>query len=359
MSDFLVLDNVRKTYGQHVALNGINLEIKEGEFVSFLGPSGCGKTTTLRMIGGFTQPSSGLISLQGRNLAGVAAYKRKEINTVFQDYALFPHMTVGENVAFGLKYSRTSKSDITRTVKEALSTVGLISRVDTYPNVLSGGQKQRVALARAIALRPKILLLDEPLSALDAKLREEMQIELKRLHRQLGIAFIFVTHSQDEALILSDRIVLMKDGSIEQQGTPEELYAKPSTIFGAEFIGDRNLVGGTLVSRDGQGGIVAISGFELKAGWVDQAAALGDRVKVLLSPEHVTISNTAAMRAEVFDHLFLGQARRVLFKLQSGDTVMMDRGMRDTGALPAIGEIVDLTHTPGIARAFQDPRHVS
>lgn len=356
MPEFLLLENICKSYHHHVVLDGLNLSIAEGEFVSLLGPSGCGKTTTLRIVGGFTQPDSGTIRLQSKDLAGVPPHKRKDINTVFQDYALFPHMTVAENVGFGLRYSGVAREKMHQAVDEALATVGLSARRDHYPNMLSGGQKQRVALARAIALRPKILLLDEPLSALDAKLREEMQIELKRLHRQLGIAFVFVTHSQHEALVLSDRIVLMKDGRIEQQGKPEELYSSPATIFAAEFVGDRSLVGGRLVRREGEGGIVAIDGAEISAGWIETAVEVGDDVRVLLNPEHLILSEAASCRAEVIDHLFLGQTRRILLRLRSGEPVMLDRSIRDAGALPGIGDVIGISHTPGVARAYRAPR---
>ena len=352
MTAFLSLENLSKTYGTHIALNGMSLNVSEGEFVSFLGPSGCGKTTTLRMIGGFVQPDSGAIRFQGIDLAGVPPYKRRAINTVFQDYALFPHLTVAENVAFGLRYAGMAKDKRDRVVDESLATVGLSARRDYFPGVLSGGQKQRVALARAICLRPKILLLDEPLSALDAKLREEMQIELKRLHRQLGIAFVFVTHSQDEALVMSDRIILMRDGRIEQEGTPEDLYTRPTTLFAAEFIGNRALATGTVLHREGLAGTVSLGGIEIPTCWTDPAARDGEPVRVLLSPEHLSLTGNGGIQAQVTDILFLGQVRRILLKLASGETVMMDRKAHDTTALPSIGETVSFSVAPNTVRAY-------
>lgn len=235
------LQGLTKNYGPVRAVAGIDLEIRAGEFLTLLGPSGCGKTTTLMMIAGFESPSSGRVFLDGRDITDVPSYKRP-VNTVFQNYALFPHMTVFENVAFALRMRRTPEPEVRRIVEEHLSLVQLSGFEGRYPKQLSGGQQQRVALARAMVAKPEVLLLDEPLGALDLRLRREMQVELKRLQRRLGITFLYVTHDQDEALTMSDRIVVMNEGRIEQIGTGAEIYERPATRFVAEFIGETNLL---------------------------------------------------------------------------------------------------------------------
>lgn len=353
MSEFLVLQNVRKTYGELVALDSINLSVSEGEFISFLGPSGCGKTTTLRMIGGFTGPTSGKLLFQGRDVTQVPPYKRSFVHTVFQDYALFPHMTVGENVGFGMKYSGLSKPDIEKKAVGALETVGLGNRAQDRPNMLSGGQKQRVALARALALQPKVLLLDEPLSALDAKLREEMQIELKRLHQRIGIAFVFVTHSQREAMVMSDRVVLMNQGQIVQQGTPEALYAQPESLFCADFIGDRSFLSGRVaaiddISREGR---ARIDDLEIDVDWIEPALRDGDLATIMFDPNALSLTSEAGLRAKVLDHQFLGQSRRLLLETSRGEPLSIEVRL-DSSNLPAVDEVVSLTRTRGTVRAF-------
>ncbi|MTH79751.1 ABC transporter ATP-binding protein [Paracoccus aestuariivivens] len=244
----VTLDGVTKNYGTFRALERTDLTLAEGEFVTLLGPSGCGKTTTLRLIGGFEHATSGRIQIDGRDMTESAAYLRP-VNTVFQDYALFPHMTVAENIAYGLNRRDPT---VAGQVSDALDLVGLGALRDRNPHQLSGGQKQRVAMARAIVRRPRVLLLDEPLSALDVKLREGMQIELKRIHRELGIAFLMVTHDQGEAMSMSDRIVVMQSGKIRQIGRPEELYDAPASPYVADFIGGSNLIDATHVTRDGE-----------------------------------------------------------------------------------------------------------
>jgi putative spermidine/putrescine transport system ATP-binding protein len=239
------LAGLTKHYGEVVAVAGIDLEIQQGEFFTMLGPSGSGKTTTLRMIAGFEDPTAGTIELAGVDVSGVPPYERA-INTVFQDYALFPHMTVGENVAYGLRVAKVAKEERGRRRDEALEMVRLPGYADRKPAELSGGQRQRVALARAIVNRPKVLLLDEPLGALDLKLREQMQVELKSIQGEVGITFVYVTHDQDEALTMSDRIAVFNDGRIEQVSTPFELYEQPSTEFVAGFVGVSNVL-----ERDG------------------------------------------------------------------------------------------------------------
>jgi putative spermidine/putrescine transport system ATP-binding protein len=239
------LANLTKHYGEVVAVAGIDLEVQPGEFFTLLGPSGSGKTTTLRMIAGFEDPSGGTVELAGRNVSGVPPYDRA-VNTVFQDYALFPHMTVGENVAYGLRVAGVAKEERARRRDEALEMVRLPGYGDRKPGELSGGQRQRVALARAIVNRPRVLLLDEPLGALDLKLREQMQVELKTIQSEVGITFVYVTHDQDEALTMSDRIAVFNEGLIEQVSPPAELYEHPRTEFVAGFVGVSNLL-----ERDG------------------------------------------------------------------------------------------------------------
>jgi len=243
---FLALDKLTKTFGSHVAVDRLTLTVEKGEFVSLLGPSGCGKTTTLQMIAGFVEPTGGAIRLEGRDLLAVKP-ARRGLGIVFQSYALFPHMTVMENVAFGLEMQGVAGADRTRRVGETLDLVGLGQFASRFPRQLSGGQQQRVALARALVIRPQILLLDEPLSNLDAKLREEMQIELRQIQRSVGTTTILVTHDQGEAMALSDRIVVMNHGRAEQVGPPHEAYERPATPFVAGFLGKTNLVNGATV----------------------------------------------------------------------------------------------------------------
>jgi putative spermidine/putrescine transport system ATP-binding protein len=243
---FLDLEALTKTFGTHAAVDGLSLTVEKGEFVSLLGPSGCGKTTTLQMIAGFVEPTSGAIRLEGRDLLAVKPAKRG-LGIVFQSYALFPHMTVAENVAFGLEMQGVAAVDRVKRVGETLELVGLTAFTGRFPRQLSGGQQQRVALARALVIRPQILLLDEPLSNLDAKLREEMQIELRQIQRTVGTTTILVTHDQAEAMALSDRIVVMNQGRAEQIGPPHEAYERPATAFVASFLGKANLLDGATV----------------------------------------------------------------------------------------------------------------
>lgn len=352
MTDLLTLRAVRKEYDAVVALDGIDLRIREGEFVSLLGPSGCGKTTMLRLIGGFVQPDSGQLLVNGRDYAGVPPYRREFVNTVFQDYALFPHLTIGENVAFGLKYKRMTKPDVTRAVEEALGIVGLQTRRNAYPSMLSGGQRQRVALARALVLKPQLLLLDEPLSALDAKLREEMQIELKRLHRSLGITFVFVTHSQQEALVMSDRVVLMNRGHIEQEDMPERVYAAPATLFAAKFMGERSFLRCRIDARVGEGGEVVSNGHRFEAAWIDRSLKVGDEAMVMVGPEHVALAESGGLRAIVTEHLYLGQLRRMIIKLWQGETLAMDQASHETRRMPEIGSTIGVRIMPEGVRAY-------
>ncbi|WP_422659233.1 ABC transporter ATP-binding protein [Paenibacillus sp. EC2-1] len=234
------LVQIEKQFQGQAVVHPLSLSIKEGEFLTLLGPSGCGKTTILRMIAGFEQPTEGEVWLAGQNVTDIPANKR-DLNLVFQHYALFPHMTVEDNIAFGLKMKKMPRSQIKERVAEAVAMTQLTQLVDRYPHQLSGGQQQRVAIARAIANKPKVLLLDEPLGALDLQLRKNLQSELKHLQRSLGITFVYVTHDQEEAMMLSDRIVIMNNGKVEQIGTPREIYARPQTLFAATFVGENNI----------------------------------------------------------------------------------------------------------------------
>lgn len=272
------LQNVSKIYGNHPAVDNVSLNVYQGEFLSILGPSGCGKTTTLRMIAGFEYVTKGTILLDGKESNHVPPYRRP-VNTVFQNYALFPHLTIYDNIAFGLKRKGMSKEQIKKEVHAMLEMMGLEEHRDKYPVQLSGGQQQRVALARALVNKPKVLLLDEPLAALDLKLRKKMQFELKRLHQQVGITFIFVTHDQEEALVLSDRIVVMRDGKIEQVGTSEEIYRDPKTSYVAHFIGDANI----LPTKKNNNGTVHVLGYDFP---VEEPE---EDYHFILRPEHIEL----------------------------------------------------------------------
>jgi len=280
--------HVTKRFGSNLAANDINLAIGDGEFFSFLGPSGCGKTTLLRMIGGFEHPTEGTISISGVNMLAVPPHKRP-VNMVFQNYALFPHLTIGENVAFGLKTKKMfSSSEIAERVKDALELVRLGQFIDRLPAQISGGQQQRVALARAIVNDPKVLLLDEPLSALDPQIREEMQVELARLQKRLGMTFIMVTHDQNEALALSSRIAVFCQGNLEQVATPEMIYKSPATLFVARFIGQTNVIEGEIVdSVDQCYRLSTATGLELCATIRGDRLPTGTRVAALVKPAAV------------------------------------------------------------------------
>jgi len=288
----LKLDHLSKHYGEAVIVRDLSLEIANGEFVSLLGPSGCGKTTVLRMVAGLIAPSGGKIAIGEREITVLPPNKRR-IGLVFQSYALFPHLTVFENVAFGLRRQGVKGAELEKRVKDALALVRLDAFGDRYPRQMSGGQQQRVAMARAIAPRPDVLLFDEPLSNLDAKLRDEMQIELKRLQRELGITTLFVTHDQAEALSLSDRVCVMAHGNIEQFAAPEDIYHRPATAFVASFIGKPNRLAGKVSSRNGAGGAVEIGGgLTLNADRLDVAA--GGEVELFLRQEAIELRTTPA-----------------------------------------------------------------
>jgi spermidine/putrescine transport system ATP-binding protein len=282
------LERVSKLFADVAAVDDLSLDIQEGQFFSMLGPSGCGKTTTLRMIGGFEEPSFGTIYLGGRDVTDLPPYKR-DVNTVFQSYALFPHLDVRENVAFGLRRKGVAKEEIESRVKDVMNLVDLVGFEHRRPPQMSGGQQQRVALARALVNHPKVLLLDEPLGALDLKLRKQMQLELKRIQREVGITFIYVTHDQEEAMTMSDRLAVMRHGKIEQIGPPEEVYESPATEFVAGFLGASNLLDGQVKERsDGRATIELATGGTVMADASNVPADVS-AVKVGVRPEKITI----------------------------------------------------------------------
>jgi spermidine/putrescine ABC transporter ATP-binding subunit len=317
---------VTKRFGSLTAVDGINLRVRKGEFLSLLGPSGCGKTTSLRLIAGFEQPDEGEILIGGVDAAGAPPYKR-DVNTVFQAYALFPHMSVLDNVAYGLKQRKVSKSERHLKAHEALELVQLTGREKHRPAMLSGGQQQRVALARALVMNPRVLLLDEPLGALDLKLRKEMQIELKRIQDQVGITFIYVTHDQEEALSMSDRVAVMSDGSIEQLDEPRAIYDRPLTPFVADFIGDMNFLTGEVAeAADGGFAVDVGSGIVVRG---RGETVRGIRVRVGIRPERMVAvagapagtANSAA--AEVITKMYLGSQIQIVAKLASGGNILV------------------------------------
>ena len=276
------LVNISKSFDNQMVLDDLNLYIRENEFLTLLGPSGCGKTTTLRILGGFETPDEGQVIFEGRDITNLPPNKRN-LNTVFQKYALFPHMTIAENIAFGLKISGKSKSYINDKIKYALKLVNLDGFENRMPDSLSGGQQQRIAIARAIVNEPKLLLLDEPLGALDLKLRQDMQYELIRLKNELGITFIYVTHDQEEALTMSDHIIVMNQGYIQQQGSPEKIYNEPENAFVADFIGDSNIIGATFIQDE----LVEILGSRFAC--VDKGFGRNKPVDVVIRPEDVDL----------------------------------------------------------------------
>ncbi len=321
------LKRVFKSFGADIAVRNLNLAVQQGEFFSILGPSGCGKTTTLRLIAGFESPTSGEILIRDSDMVRVPPFRRP-VNTVFQSYALFDHMTVKDNIAFGLKIRRMGAAQVKDRVIEALHLVKMESFANRYPAQLSGGQQQRVALARALVNRPAVMLLDEPLGALDLKLRKQMQVELSNLHRQLGITFIMVTHDQEEALSLSDRIAVMNNGEVEQIGTPSEIYDQPRTPFVADFIGDTNLLSGQVQQLDATTlRVMTQSGLQVlvKDHQRDNAPSLSQAVVVSVRPEKIHLSlaaptdNANCYRGQVSHVMYLGTHVHCVVRLTSGD----------------------------------------
>ena len=333
VTSFLDISGMTKRYNKTTVVDRFALSVREGEFVSLLGPSGCGKTTTLQMLGGFVEPDEGAILLEGRDLIATPPSKRG-LGMVFQSYALFPHMTAAQNIAYGLEVRRVGRAERDERVQKALDLVGLSQYGDRYPRRMSGGQQQRVALARALVIRPRVLLLDEPLSNLDANLREEMQIELRRIQQTTGTTTILVTHDQTEAMALSDRIVLMRAGQIEQIGAPEEVYERPQNSFVAQFLGKTNLFAAIIAPRDGALGLSIGDG-----SWtVPEGTALGP-VIAAIRPEKLAFGD-GGLRGEVRTRVFQGTQWLLEIMTEQGLAVVQCQNLGV--APPQVGEVTGL-----------------
>ncbi len=340
---FLELTNIQKNFGTVQAVQAFDLQVERGEFVSFLGPSGCGKTTTLRMIAGFELPTSGKISINGEDIT-YRAPNRRNVGMVFQAYALFPNMTIADNIGFGLMIAKKPKDMIAKRVKEMLALIHMEKLGDRYPYQLSGGQQQRAALARAIAFQPQVLLLDEPLSALDAKIRVSLRNEIRAIQRQLGITTIYVTHDQEEALSLSDRVVVMNDGHIEQVGTPFEIYNFPATQFVAHFVGTLNTLAAKV--QDVEGGCLLVDGQEVKTSHSLTGLHVGEPVTISIRPERISmygeIQKVNVMQVTVETITFLGSIVRM--QVRSGENVFyLDTFNNPFLELPKLGDKVQIT----------------
>ena len=349
-TDSVVLESVTKRFGDVTAVDGIDLAISEGEFFTMLGPSGCGKTTTLRMIAGFEEVDAGRLTIDGEDMLGIPPNKRPT-NTVIQSYALFPHLTVKENVAFGLKRKRVEKREVERRVSGELERVGLADQGNRKPAQLSGGMQQRVALARTLVNLPRVLLLDEPLGALDLKLRKGLQVELKKIQQEVGITFVYVTHDQEEALTMSDRIAVMNSGRIEQIGDPEQVYDRPTTTFVAGFIGVSNLMPGT-VRKSGENGEVELDS-GVRVGTDVDGFAVGDRCHAVVRPEKLAIGSGGrgepSVEGLVESSLYLGTSTQLIVRLS--DEVRMtvlvpNADEAERQSLPGGGANVKLSWAP-------------
>jgi spermidine/putrescine transport system ATP-binding protein len=357
------LQEIYKFFGEVPAVDGISLDVRQGEFLTLLGPSGCGKTTTLRMIGGFELPSAGEILIEGEAMANRPPYRRP-VNTVFQNYALFPHMTVGQNVSYGLEMSGVPKPERRKRVSEALEMVRLPHVEARKPAELSGGQQQRVALARALVNRPAVLLLDEPLGALDLKLRKAMQLELKRLNREVGATFVYVTHDQEEALTMSDRIAVMNEGRILQLGTPGEIYERPRTRFVADFIGQTNFLEVDVVGVDGTAIEVELPGSGPLRARMPEGIHPEGRMTLAVRPEKISllgdlpgseIPGWDRLTGRLEEIVYVGTHTHYVIRLPGGQSLSMYRQNRAVGALeyPA-GEVLTVMFNPQSAALLAD-----
>jgi spermidine/putrescine ABC transporter ATP-binding subunit len=350
MSTVLELRGISKRYGRHVAVDSLDLSLRRHEFLTFLGPSGSGKTTTLMMVAGLQQPDAGSIVLNGQPVHRVPSYRR-DIGMVFQHYALFPHMTVQRNVAFPLEMRRVRPDEAGRLVANALLAVGLQEMGDRLPRQLSGGQQQRVALARAMVYSPALMLMDEPLGALDKKLREQLQIEIKRVHRERKMSVLYVTHDQEEALTMSDRIAVFNNGRVEQTGTPEELYETPATRFVAGFIGETNFLPGRVVAVEGGTCRVDVIDMQVEAK-AGGALSDGDAVVVAVRPERISLAASGSgLRGELTEVTYIGNARKYLVRLSDGPECLVLR-QADAEGVPRPGDQVVLSWESGRAIAF-------
>jgi spermidine/putrescine transport system ATP-binding protein len=347
------LERVTKRFGDFTAVREMGLDIPRGEFFTMLGPSGCGKTTTLRMIAGFEDPSEGRVLLSGEDVTSLPAFKRPT-NTVFQSYALFPHRSVEKNISFGLERQKVDRTEIRRRVSEELERVGLAGEAKRKPAQLSGGQQQRVALARALVNRPEVLLLDEPLGALDLKLRKQLQVELKRIQRDVGITFVYVTHDQEEALTMSDRIAVMNRGVVEQVSDPETVYERPGTTFVAGFIGVSNLMPGEVLSSNGAGAQLRLDAGPTVRTLDSGGAATGERAHAVVRPEKLVLQqagapaddNRPSVEGQVESSLYLGTATQMVVKLGDGTRMTVLVPNADAEArrdLPAAGDPAKLS----------------
>lgn len=333
------LVNINKTFGDNVVLDNINLYIRDKEFLTLLGPSGCGKTTTLRLIGGFETPTSGKILFEGKDISNVAPYERN-INTVFQKYALFPNMNVYENIAFGLKIKKTPKDVIEQKVKEMLRLVNLKGFEKRSVQSLSGGQQQRIAIARALVNEPKVLLLDEPLGALDLQLRKDMQVELKNIQKRVGITFVYVTHDQEEALTMSDTIVVMNEGKIQQIGTPIDIYNEPKNAFIASFIGESNILDG-IMNEDF---VVSFSNRKFKC--VDKGFEINEKIDVVIRPEDLELvdENSGMLVGVVKSEIFKGVHYELLVEVDGFDYMVHSTVTKPVGSRVGLRVIPDNIH---------------
>jgi spermidine/putrescine transport system ATP-binding protein len=358
MSAGIEIRGVGKVFAGAVrALDDVSLTLPAGGFYTLLGPSGCGKTTLLRLIAGFEYPSSGQILLDGADIAPLPP-NRRPVNTVFQSYALFPHMTAAQNIAFGLEMLGRPRAEVRQTTAKMLRLVRMEALADRRPGQMSGGQQQRVALARALAPKPRVLLLDEPLSALDLKLRREMQGELKRLQRETGVTFVFVTHDQEEALTMSDRIAVMSAGRVLQVGAPRDIYAHPADRFVAGFIGETNFLEGAVEGVEGDMARVRLDGGATLAASAPAGAAAGRRATVAVRPEHVALTDPAepgALPGAVAELVYVGAETHVHLALDAGPTLVARLPNRGDGAPePAVGARLGAAIRPGLAQLLRD-----
>ena len=358
--DSLVIKDLEKKFGDVEVLKKINLNVEEGEFVSLLGPSGCGKTTTLRIIAGLLEKSSGEVVINGNNVENVPVHKRNN-GMVFQNYALFPHMTVAQNVEYGLKQQKVSREERKKKVKEGLELVHLEWLGDRYPKQLSGGQQQRVALARALVLKPNLLLLDEPLSNLDAKLREEMQVEIRNIQKKLNVTTIFVTHDQKEALSMSDKIAVMNKGMIEQYGTPEEIYENPKTEFVATFLGYSNLIRGTVEGQEGDTLIVSSNFGQIRMP-KEEGLSKGSRILASVRPERMTLSKTEkegnSVGCQVTERVYVGNSIQYTVNTDTNVNVLITVAAPDESNNLFVGEKGYISWLPEYMRQIEGEKNV-